>query len=103
LVTNNKVKRYIRYGANQNSGASQTDVFIVDKDGNIDKDTPIIWDFDEISSITALPIENLLIKDSKTTSGYKGPAIFADFNPKKIQRKKTKVMWKNILTSLPKS
>ena len=60
-VTNNKVKRYIRYGANQNSGASQTDVFIVDKDGNVDKNTPIIWDFDEISNITALPVDETVL------------------------------------------
>lgn len=60
-VTNNKVKRYIRYGNNQNSGASQTDVFIVDKEGNVDKNTPIIWDFDDISSITALPIDETVL------------------------------------------
>jgi len=60
-VTNNKVKRYIREGLNQNSGAAQTDVFIVDKNGNVGKHTPIIWDFDEISSITALPIDETIL------------------------------------------
>lgn len=66
-VTNNKVKRYIREGLNQNSGAAQTDVFIVDKNGNVDKNTPIIWDFDEISSITALAIDEttLTLKGGK--------------------------------------
>jgi uncharacterized protein YxeA len=66
-VTNYKAKRYIRFGANQNSGTSQTDVFIVDKDGNVDKNTPIIWDFDQISIITALPIDEtvLTIKGGK--------------------------------------
>jgi hypothetical protein len=52
-VTNSHVKRYIRYGANQNSGSAQTDVFIVDKDGSVDKATPIIWDFDPVTDITA--------------------------------------------------
>ena len=60
-VTNNKVKQYIRFGGNQNSGADQTDVFIVDKYGNVDKNTPIIWDFDNISAITALPIDTQLL------------------------------------------
>lgn len=66
-VTNNKVKRYIRFGPNQNAGTAQTDVFIVDKNGNVDKNTPIIWDFDEISVITALPIDEtvLTIKGGK--------------------------------------
>jgi hypothetical protein len=56
-VTNSNIKRYIRYGANQNNGSSQTDIFIVDKDGNVDMDAPIIWDFDQITDITALPID----------------------------------------------
>lgn len=56
-VTNADVKRYIRYGLNQNSGSPQTDIFIVDKDGNVDMDAPIIWDFDNITTITALPLD----------------------------------------------
>ena len=56
-VTNSNVKRYIRFGPNQNSGSSQTDIFVVDKNGNVDMDAPIIWDFDQITSITALPID----------------------------------------------
>lgn len=56
-VTNSQVKRYIRYGANQNKGSSQTDVFIVDKEGNVDMNAPIIWDFDRITDIVALPMD----------------------------------------------
>jgi len=58
-VINSHVKRYIRYGANRNKGASQTDVFIVDKDGNVDVNTPIIWDFDQITGITAQPMDEV--------------------------------------------
>jgi len=56
-VTNSNIKRYIRYGLNQNNGSSQTDIFIADKNGNVDINAPIIWDFDEITDITALPID----------------------------------------------
>jgi hypothetical protein len=56
-VTNSRVKRYIRFGPNQNNGSSQTDIFIADKDGHVDMNTPIIWDFDQITDITALPID----------------------------------------------
>ncbi|MGI8635106.1 MAG: hypothetical protein ACR2KZ_06850, partial [Segetibacter sp.] len=34
-VTNSNVKRYIRFGLNQNNGAAQTDIFIVDKNGKV--------------------------------------------------------------------
>ncbi len=57
VVNNSHVKRYIRRGANQNSGASQTDVFVVDRDGDVDANTPIIWDFDQITSIIAYPMD----------------------------------------------
>ncbi len=56
-VTNSHVRRYIRFGPNQNTGSPQTDIFIVDKDGNVDMDAPIIWDFDQITEIIALPID----------------------------------------------
>ncbi len=56
-VTNSNVKRYIRFGANQNNGSSQTDIFMVDKNGKVDMNAPIIWDFDQITDITALPID----------------------------------------------
>ncbi len=56
-VTNFNIKRYIRFGANQNNGSSQTDIFIADKDGKVDINAPIIWDFDQITAITALPID----------------------------------------------
>ena len=60
-ATNSHIKRYIRFGPNQNSGSSQTDIFIVDKDGNVDMDAPIIWDFDQITDITALPIDEAML------------------------------------------
>jgi len=61
-LTNSKVKKYIRMGLNQNNGASQNDVFIVDKEGNVDMNNPIIWDFEEMTEFIALPID-----DSKLT------------------------------------
>lgn len=56
-VTNDRVRRYIRFGPNQNNGSPQTDIFVVDQDGNVDMNAPIIWDFDQITNITALPID----------------------------------------------
>lgn len=61
-VTNAKVKQYIRFGLNQNEGAAQTDIFVVDQNGKVDMDAPIIWDFDQITEIKALPIDEELLK-----------------------------------------
>jgi hypothetical protein len=56
-VTNANVKQYIRFGLNQDNGSSQTDIFAVDKSGRVDMRSPIIWDFDQITEIVALPVD----------------------------------------------
>lgn len=61
-VTNSHVKHYIRFGLNQDNGAPQTDIFVVDKNGNVDMNAPVIWDFDQITDITARPIDEKLLK-----------------------------------------
>lgn len=61
-VTNSHVKQYIRFGLNQNNGSPQTDIFVVDENGNVDMKAPIIWDFDRVTDITALPIDEKLLK-----------------------------------------
>lgn len=60
-VTNTNVKHYIRFGLNQNNGSVQTDIFVVDKAGRVDKNAPIIWDFDQITDINVLPIDEKLL------------------------------------------
>lgn len=56
-VVDSNVMRYIRQGANRNNGSAQRDVFVVDAEGNVDMDAPIIWDFDQITEITARPMD----------------------------------------------
>jgi hypothetical protein len=69
-VNNSQVKQYIRFGKNQNNGSPQTDIFIIDNNGNVDSNAPIIWDFDQITDITALPIDDkkLTIKGGRFTT-----------------------------------
>ena len=67
VVNDSNVKRYIRFGPNQNDGSSQTDLFVVDKNGNVDGNTPVIWDFNHITDITILPIDE---KQLKITGGH---------------------------------
>ncbi len=57
VVIDSNVKHYIRKGANQNSGSSQKDVFLVDKNGKVDPDTAILWDFDQITDFQVFPVD----------------------------------------------
>ena len=58
VVTDKSTLRYIREGPNQNNGSAQTDVFVADTDGNVDMKAPIIWDYNNITSMKAYPIDS---------------------------------------------
>ncbi len=70
VLTDANVKRYIRKGANQNSGSNQSDVILVEKNGNISPDTPLIWDFDAVTGATVYPVdgETLTVKGGRFTT-----------------------------------
>lgn len=48
-------RKYIRFGLNVDNGTEQTDCFVVRKDGTIEN--PIIWDFPEVTSCVAHPVD----------------------------------------------
>ncbi len=56
-IVNDNVKQYIRTGTNANSGSSMQEMIIVDKNGNVDPTTPIMWDYDTVTSATAYPLD----------------------------------------------
>ena len=55
-IANSNVKQYIRYGANANSGANQQELILVDEYGNVDPTTPIMWNYDVVTSAIAYPV-----------------------------------------------
>ncbi|MCW5515710.1 hypothetical protein [Muriicola sp. Z0-33] len=63
-VTDDNTKHYIRVGQNENNGSSKMDNFVVDQNGDVDMDSPVIWDFDQITDLTAIPIDKETLKIS---------------------------------------
>ena len=59
-VENDKKRLFIRKGKNQNDGQPQQEVFVLKKDGSIIG--AIEWDYDEITKITALPIDETVLQ-----------------------------------------
>ncbi len=59
VLTDSNVKRYIRYGGNQNSGSSQTDALLVRENGDISPNAPLIWNFDAVTAAVAYPVDTL--------------------------------------------
>lgn len=64
-IANSNVKQYIRYGANANAGTDRQELILVDADGNVDPSTPIMWDYDTVTSAVAYPVDD----DPITISG----------------------------------
>jgi len=60
-VRDDSVKRFIRRGLNPNSGSPQTDVFLVDGQGRVDPNTPILWDFKNVTRIEARPLDREIL------------------------------------------
>ena len=56
-ILNTGHKNYIRYGANANSGADQQEVILIDEYGNIDPSTPLMFDYEAVTSIVARRID----------------------------------------------
>ena len=70
IAVNDKVRRYIRYGLNQNKGVPQREVFLASSDGTVDPRAPIVWEFETITSLTAHPIDarTLVVKGGSFTT-----------------------------------
>ena len=70
LITDETTRRYIRSGSSETAGEAQRDIIIVDKDGTVDQRAPVIWDFHNISSVTAFPMdeETLYVKGGRFTT-----------------------------------
>ena len=59
LVENRNKRVYIRSGEGlANNGNTQREVIVVDKDGNLDELTPLIFDYEPVTNLTAYPIDD---------------------------------------------
>lgn len=69
-ITNSQVNHFIRKGVNQSSGTQQTDICLVNADGQVSSDTPIQWDFDHITDLIAYPVDEtpLTLKGGRFTT-----------------------------------
>jgi len=61
VAANANFRQYIRRGENESSGTPQTDVFILDRDGNVHPDAPIIWNFESVTSMISYPIDEEVV------------------------------------------
>jgi len=57
IVEDNTTRRYLRGGSLADSGSPQNDMIVADPDGNVDMRCPIMWDYDRITSMQVIPMD----------------------------------------------
>ena len=58
FVRNDENTVYIRFGPNQSSGEPQNELVCLDKNGNVDPTTPFLLDYDKITRLTVIRIDD---------------------------------------------
>ena len=65
ILNDETTMRYIRKGnmsgtikTESNDGYMQTEILFVDKNGNVSPDTPVIWEYDKLTLVSVLPVED---------------------------------------------
>lgn len=78
-VYDSNTTHYVRYGGNADNGQTMVDSIVVDKDGNIDTDAPVMWDFSTVTSVIVRPIDETVLTVSGgivTTIANKAPSEY---------------------------
>ncbi len=92
-VVDNSEKVYIRRGLNQNNGTDKTEVFVADGAGKIEESSALVWDYKNVSSLKAYPIDakQLTIKGGIfTTRANRMPAKYT-YNHRGFQIERSNV------------
>ena len=51
-------KIYIRKGLNQNEGTAQKEILLVSRSGRVASNSPVLWDYDKVTSAMATPVDS---------------------------------------------
>ena len=69
-IYNDNHKVYRRHGYAQHNGESQSEILLIDAEGNIDESTPFMFDYAEVTSVRVhrLDVEPITVKNGKFTT-----------------------------------
>ena len=59
MISNSYHKDFVRFGANQSSGETRKDIFIMYPDGSIDPETEVCFEFDEITLVEISRVDDV--------------------------------------------
>ena len=83
VIKNADHKNYIRFGPNENDGSAQAEFVIVDENGYVNADTPLLFDYDKVTEITVYNITDRPITVSGghfTTIANQAPSSYTYYS-----------------------
>ena len=97
-LENKNKKDYIRYGANQNSGSTRQEIILVDANGNVDADTPILWDYTEVTKMTVYSVadEPIVVEGGTFTTISNKETVNAGYYARGINIKRSNTVLQNV-------
>ncbi|MBO5879909.1 MAG: hypothetical protein J6Q68_05100 [Clostridia bacterium] len=57
VIINSNHKNYIVYGVNANAGNTQSELVLIDSEGNIDPNTRLLFDYEKVTEIKIYPVD----------------------------------------------
>ncbi len=82
-LINDNHRCYIRHGENQDAGSAQRELVLIDAEGNVDASTPLLFDYDEITSIQVVRADDTPIRvgnGSLTTIANSAPRQYTYYS-----------------------
>lgn len=96
-ISNSSRRHFIRYGANESNGSSQTEMLLINSDGTIDPSTPLQWNYEKVTSMTVYYADDREIIVSGGDVGQDDSGIIIDINGTKdnVKRALVKTIFNN--------
>lgn len=58
MIQNSEHYDYVRFGCNRNAGSPRREMIIVDQDGTVDDDVPVMFDYEKVTDISIINVED---------------------------------------------
>lgn len=97
-VFNDQKRDFIRYGYDGDTGWARQEIILVDKNGNVDPSTPIQWDYDKVTKMTAYATDDspVILRGGKFTTIANDDPQSLNYFDRGIKVKRANVTVKNV-------
>lgn len=100
MIQNAEHNDYIRFGSNRDAGSPRREMIIVDKDGTVDDDVPVIFDYEKVTDVTIINAEDkpITIQGGKFRNICCRTVADSDFKNRYLAYRRNMTVWRSNVT-----